>query len=225
VIDHTGLAAQRRDGLLPRSESIQRFFRKLGETGIPVIEPTPLLLPAHLDISPWGNPPHREAQHHGSPQAIDRTADVTAALLAPRLASRFDQVGARQERVRLQRSEISPSKRLFELVTSTNPMAVMMSPRIPDAVAQVQLAETRLEVLIDLDKLEARNANITASAIGLRSTVRTFVLEDMRGRLIDELRVRFVRFSNYDEYGRGSLEDAEVAYEALLNIHSLELLQ
>jgi len=224
VMDDSVLGGRGRDGLLPRSREFQEFLRTLNDAGIETLEPLSELIQSHLDIAPWGNLPHRENFHHGSPQAIDRTADQLASLLAPRLAARFDAVGSRTDRTPLTREALGMDAGLRSAVLKRGAEDLRNSPRIPVDVTRVRLSGAELEVLVDVGKLEARNLAIPASAAGLRSVVRTFVLEDVRGRVADELLVTFVRFASYDEYGRGNLGDWESVYEARLTKADLGLL-
>ena len=221
VVDSSGLGAQLRDGLLPRSPLLQSFFEELRRAGLTVAEPNSQLLPAHLEVTPWGNPPHGHHQHHGSPQAIDRTGEQLAAMLAPRLSAHFDRHGQRAERS----PAILPLRGkggLRSLLGGRGRRILAQSSPLPTQVAEVELRNDRLEALVDLGRIEKLGLDVPASLRGVRSVARSYVLEDVRGQLVDQLHVRFVRFSNYDEYGRGTLVGAEPVFEFTLNRDTIE---
>jgi hypothetical protein len=102
--------------------------------------------------------------------------------------------------------------------------ALTRAPILPSRVVQVELRNDRLETLVDLGRIESLGIDVPPSIHGVRSVARTFILEDVRGQLVDELHVRFVRFSNYDEYGRGTLEGAEPVFEFTLNRDTIDAL-
>jgi hypothetical protein len=221
IVDNSGLGAQLRDGLLPRSSALQSFYAELQQGGIALLEPNSQLTRALLEVSPWGNPPHKNFQHHGSPQAIDRTAEQLASMLAPRLAAHFEQQGQRTGRTRLVQRR-GREGGLQALLAARGRKQLARAPILPPHVAQVQLRDDRLEALVDLGRIEKLGIDVPASLDGVRSVARSFVLEDVRGQLVDELHVRFVRFSNYDEYGQGTLEGAEPVFEFTLDRNSID---
>ncbi len=212
VVDNSGLGGSRRDGLLPRSEVYRDFIDDLRNAGIRTLEPTSSLLPSHLHVAPWGNLPYRPGHHHGSPQAIEETAKKLAQQLAPLLARRFREHPPAAERLRMPTDQVLGGG-LVSTIPRARRGAIKRQPRIPAALAQVRLEDNELQILIDVGRLEKRNSKIAANEAGVLSAIRTFVLEDARGRMADALHVRFVRFANYDEYGRGTLQDAETLFE------------
>ncbi len=212
IVDGNGMGADGRDGLRPRSLALRKLFAELRQSGFAVIEPTSQLLVELLEGAPWGNPPYSRAHHHGSPPSIDRTARVLAAQLAPRLAAGFERRGQRDERDPL---IFDKSRRggLRALIRGKGDAPFRALPDVPRSVAQIQIRGTRLEVVIDKGKLDELDVSIPASQLGMASAIKTFVVEDVRGALVDAMRVRFVRFSNYDEYGQGTMEGATPLYQ------------
>jgi hypothetical protein len=85
LFDDTALASPGRDGLRASSTAMHELL-ELGESyGFWRLEPSDRLLRELIDDSPWGNQPWGVGQIHGAPWAIDRTAELLASEMAPRL--------------------------------------------------------------------------------------------------------------------------------------------
>ncbi len=220
VIDTSTLGARGRDGVLPRAPVFQAFFAELRRAGLGTVDPTPMLVSAHLEVSPWGNIPHRENQHHGSPQAIDATAQHIAALLAPRLAQHFDEFGQRTRRA--PKALDSRGRRDLQHALASRLSEPRETPLlIPNRAAHVMLRERTLDVLVDVGRVDELGLDLPGSSRGVASVIHTYVMNDVRGQIADELRVRFVRFKSYDEYGLGALDGAEVLFEVELDTETI----
>lgn len=85
LFDDTALASSGRDGLQASSPDMLALLALARARGLWVIEPTSMLLRELLADSPWGNQPYGRGMIHGAPWAIDRTAELLAFMMAPRV--------------------------------------------------------------------------------------------------------------------------------------------
>lgn len=85
LFDDSALASPGRDGLRASSPAMHELLGLARERGIWLLEPSDRLLRDLINDSPWGNQPYGVGQIHGAPWAIDRTAELLASIMAPRL--------------------------------------------------------------------------------------------------------------------------------------------
>ncbi len=84
-VDTSSLESEAREGLRATDPALVEFAERAREHGFWVLAPSDILLAELLANSPWGNQPWGRGQRHGSPWAIDRTAEHLIGLLAPRM--------------------------------------------------------------------------------------------------------------------------------------------
>jgi hypothetical protein len=85
LFDDTALASPGRDGLRASSPAMHELLELARAQGFWLLEPSDRLLRELINDSPWGNQPWASGQIHGAPWAIDRTAELLASSMAPRL--------------------------------------------------------------------------------------------------------------------------------------------
>jgi hypothetical protein len=85
LFDDTALASDGRDGLQASSPDMLGLLARARARGLFVIEPSHMLLRELLVDSPWGNQPYAVGMTHGAPWAIERTAELLAFVMAPRV--------------------------------------------------------------------------------------------------------------------------------------------
>jgi hypothetical protein len=207
ILDNDAMTASRRDGLRSSSERMLEFLALCDDAGFLVLRPSDLLLREAIDHAPWGNAPFKGT--HGSTWAMDLAGQAFAALAYPDLREHLrDRVPA------LQRPRVAALEVKEPLYPAFSGKRVEWASRVeerPPEALQRNLEGSRLELLVDLGKagVEGELPVEQADAIVLGYLVEALV-RDPAGRLASEVTISLARFGNYDEYGVGVLEGAEV---------------
>ncbi len=214
ILDAQSLASNKRDGLRGPSQRHQDFVELCDSAGFLVIRPGDLLLREAIDHAPWGNAPF--VGPHGSTWAIELTAEAFATLAYPAIREHLrDRVPAL---LRPRTAEVIVSEPLFDAFGDAGDDWAEITPKIDPDAMQRHLDGSRLELLIDLGKagVEGLPERELEDELVLGYLVHA-LLRDPAGRLASEVQITLARFDNYDEYGVGVLEGAQVVDQRSLD--------
>ena len=200
LIDLSGLGQHSRSGL-HRIAAAERFLDELEAAGLQTVRPTSSLLPDLNRVYPWGTPPFRPYDHHGSIPAIEATARALARALTPLVAEHARTHAALSDR--RPDAPVSRQQCLTDILDDGLIQKLETVSALPRTALTVRLYGTHLEALVDTTRVGS-----DSSAPILLRAMRSLLLDDSRANLATSLKVRQVRFFNYDEYGQGVLESA-----------------
>lgn len=221
--DNSAMEANDRDGLRATHIELRKLIRNIEELGFVVLQPSDTLLRELASESPWGSQPWGEAQHHGSPWAIDLTARALASMSYPLIRAHLHGRQPARERERDPSSfrEQAKGKLLVDaLVRAKIDRSTL--PDIPPAYVQRTYEDRRVRIHVDLagvKKLGRSDAELESIALAVLYTV---LVDEVYGELAISASVDLVEFSNYDEYGEGVLESANSAWSREFDRAKLE---
>ncbi|KIG13887.1 hypothetical protein DB30_07440 [Enhygromyxa salina] len=205
LFDNTALDADGRDGLRASAATTHELLEAGRMLGFLVLEPSDRMLRDLLVESPWGTQPWGHSEHHGAPYAIDRTAEVLAALSYPRI-SRF-LAGREPARRRPLERGTKRGKRLADAFEGLD-LELDALPAVVPTYLQQTYDAGHVQVFVDLagfPKLGRSEAELERIA----AAVLIAALDgEAYGQLASKVTVTLVEFDNYDEYGEGVLESA-----------------
>lgn len=207
LVDTSPYIVRNRDSLRTIPEPVQRFFELARARGVEVVEVGDRMLDEHLEISPFGTPPMTGT--HMSTWAVDAVADQMAVSLSP-----FVRAELRDRVPACQIPDDAVSKKSVKLLDKVfaeveHPWAEAL-PRLPLAALQISYEDAVLRVFIDLGQL-GTGEDIDAEDIDelMLACVYELVVRQRYGVRLAEIEVG--RFSNYDEYGAGVSEGAQIS--------------
>ncbi len=207
ILDNDAMTSARRDGLRASAKRTRELFELAEEAGFVVLRPSDLLLREAIDHAPWGNAPFTGT--HGSTWAMDLAGEGFAALAYPGVREHLR--GRVPALMRPHADAIEAQEPLYAAFKSTRIDWAARARKLPKPALQRELDGAHLELLVDLGKagVEGEPSASEADALVLAYLVEALV-RDPAGRLAATVTISLVRFGNYDEYGEGVLEDAEV---------------
>jgi hypothetical protein len=223
--DNSQTEANRRDGLRSTDANVIAVLDQARALGFTVVRPGDLLLERLATESPWGNQPYANNQHHGATWAIDRNAELVAALIYPVLR-RF-----LRGRTPARLGERDPLE--FEAGSPDEPLRAALDgvtidrkrlPTVATSHLQREYESGLLHVHVDLagyPDLARNEAQLERLAIAVALTVLD---DDVYAELARELEIEIVEFANYDEYGDGVLDSATSLWKRRLDHSSLQTL-
>ncbi len=208
--DNSAMDANDRDGLRATHVELRELIENIQELGFVVLEPSDRLLRELMTESPWSNQPWGDAQHHGSPWAIDLTARVLASMSYPLIREHL----RGREPARLHERDPAEFRDTVEgefLVDAFHEQKIDRSklPRIAPAHVQRAYDSGFVQIHVDLagvGELGRSEAELESIALAVLYKV---LVDEVYGELASKATVQLVEFSNYDEYGEGVLESAE----------------
>ena len=207
VIDNDAMISLERDGLRTTGPRLREFLQLCEGAGFVVLRPSDLLLREAIDHAPWGNAPFSGG--HGSTWSVDLTAGVVAQQSYARIREHFS--GRTPALQRPRTDAIDTSEPLYEVFTEAGDGWAILADRVPEDAIGRHPDGDRLELLVDLGKAGADPEPSAQQRDRLvLSTLVHVLLRDPVGRLANEVSIGLVNFSNYDEYGVGVLDGAEV---------------
>ncbi|MCH9682833.1 MAG: hypothetical protein K0V04_15460 [Deltaproteobacteria bacterium] len=214
VLDAQSMASNKRDGLRGPTTKHTDFLDLCESAGFLVLRPGDLLLRDSIDHAPWGNAPFKGP--HGSTWAVDLTARAFADLTYPALREHLrDRVPAlmrpRAEKVAI----VAP---LYEAFSEASDDWASLARTVPPEAMQRRMDGSRIELLVDLGKAGA-SGELTREQedeLALGYLVLA-LLRDPAGRLASEVHLTLAQFSNYDEYGVGVLDGAQIVDQRTLD--------
>jgi len=221
--DLSSMEANRRDGMRSTDKQVRELLDQAKQLGFVVLDPGDRLLPELLRNSPWGNQPFGENQHHGSPWAIDITAQTLAAMSYPILREFLrDRVPARwRERppadFEAQAVKHDPLRRALDRV-ALDPNKL---PPINPSFIQTELVNGELRVHVDLAGFggAAEHDGFDVLAVAVIDQV---LRGDVYAELADSLLLELVEFRNYNEYGDGVVDSAKPRWTRKFDRAALE---
>lgn len=219
MIDNDAMVAPKRDGLRATGSRLQTLLELCEQAGFVVLRPSDLLLREAIDHAPWGNAPFKGT--HGSTWSMDVTGRTLAALVLPELRAHLR--GRVPALMRGRVEAIEAGEPLFEAFDGATGEWPALARDVASEAMQKSLQGSRLELLVDLGKAgvdgELTRPQADALVLGF---VAEAVVRDPSGRLATEVEISLARFRNYDEYGVGVLEGAEVVDRRVLDRERLE---
>jgi hypothetical protein len=210
ILDNDAMTSSKRDGLRSSGKRIRQFLGLCGDAGFLVLRPSDLLLREAIDHAPWGNAPFKGT--HGSTWAMDLAGEAFAALAYPDLRQHLRGRVPALSRPRVAAVEVGdPLYLVFARGSKLGDDWAERLRDVPEQAMQRELDGDRLELLVDLGKvgLEREPTAADLDALVLAFLVEA-LLHDPTGRLASTVEISLARFANYDEYGLGVLEAAEV---------------
>lgn len=219
ILDNDAMTSARRDGLRASVKRTRELYALCEEAGFLVLRPSDLLLRESIDYAPWGNAPFTGT--HGSTWAMDRAGEAFAALVEPALREHLR--GRVPALMRPRAAVIEAQEPLYPAFTGVHGDWAARLRRVPGPALQRELDGAHLQLLVDLGKagVEGELAAGDADALVLAYLVEALV-RDPAGRLADTVTISLVRFGNYDEYGEGVLEGAQVVERRQLDRAALD---
>jgi NHL repeat len=208
ILDNDAMTSSKRDGLRGSSKRLRELLELCRDAGFVVLRPSDLLLREAIDHAPWGNAPFKGT--HGSTWAMDLSGETFAALAYPAVREHlWGRVPALQ-RPRVEAVEVKDPVYAAFTDAAGDDWAARVEELPPEAM-QRNLEGSRLELLVDLGKagVEAELSAAEADMVVLGYLVEALVRDPM-GKMASEVTISLARFGNYDEYGVGVLEGAEV---------------
>ena len=219
MIDNDAMSAPKRDGLRATGARLQQLLELCEQAGFLVLRPSDLLLREAIDHAPWGNAPFSGT--HGSTWSVDVTGQTLAALVLPELRAHLR--GRVPASMRTRVEAIEAGEPLFEAFDGAPGEWPELARDVASEAMQRSLEGSRLELLVDVGKAgvegELTPQQVDALVLGY---VAEAVVKDPAGRLATEVEISLARFRNYDEYGVGVLEGAEVMVRRELDRDGLE---
>src|SRR5690606_19453188 len=198
---------------------LQQLLELCEQAGFLVLRPSDLLLREAIDHAPWGNAPFSGT--HGSTWSVDVTGQTLAALVLPELRAHLR--GRVPASMRTRVEAIEAGEPLFEAFDGAPGEWPELARAVASEAMQRSLEGSRLELLVDVGKAgvegELTPQQVDALVLGY---VAEAVVKDPAGRLATEVEISLARFRNYDEYGVGVLEGAEVVVRRELDRDGLE---
>jgi hypothetical protein len=218
LFDNSAMDATGRDGLRPSTAKVHELLDAARKLGFVVLEPSDRMLRDLLVESPWSTQPWGKEAHHGASYAIDRTAEVMAALIHPALRAHL--VGRTPARLRA-RTELKRGKRLVSAFEGVEFDRAAL-PEVRPAYIQQDYAAGHVRLFVDLSGF---TAELLAAPDGLDRVAAAVLIATLEheafGQLADQVTVTLVEFDNYDEYGEGVLESASRKWEETLDAEQL----
>jgi len=221
--DTQGLFGRYRDGLQPLTPGYQATKALIRDSGFEVVEMEETLLQYSQRMHPVGSPPFQE--HHAAPWTIEAAGRILAARLYPKLS---DQVTGRMPALERFASDMDGAAAEDLLVTALESGLAAHGPfaliPVPDQAVQRRSDGRHLDMLLDLEKTPAYRAasnGVSLDHIAL-SVLRHALVRDVAGRRAQSGRLRLAVFRNYDEYGEGVAEGAEILWTLDLSPADLE---
>jgi hypothetical protein len=210
LFDNSALDADGRDGLRASSKATHELLEAGRKLGFLVLEPSDRMLRDLLVESPWGTQPWAHSEHHGAPYAIDRTAEVLAALSYPKI-SRF--LSGREPARRRPLERVNKrGKRLADAFEGRE-LDTQSLPEVKLSYLQQTYDADHVQVFVDLagfPELGRSGADLERIA----AAVLIAALDgEAYGQLASKVTVTLVEFDNYDEYGEGVLESASTKWD------------
>jgi len=140
---------------------------------------------------------------------MDLTGEAFAALAYPDLREHLR--GRVPALLRPRVAAVEAGEPLYKAFGGRRGRIVKQAREVPPEALQKYLDGSRLELLVDLGKagIEGELSPADADAIVLAYLVEA-IHRDPAGRLASSVEISLARFSNYDEYGVGVLEAADV---------------
>ncbi len=221
--DNSQTEANRRDGLRSTDADVIAVLDQARGLGFTVVRPGDLLLQRLAVESPWGNQPYANNQHHGSTWALDRNAELVAALTYPVLREFLR--GRTPARLR----ERDPTS--FDQTPRGESLRTLLPGLAIDRTRLVAVAASHLQreydsgllrVHVDLagyPKLARSEAELEKLAVAV---VLTVLDDDVYAELARELEIEIVEFANYDEYGEGVVDSAKSLWRRRFDRASLD---
>ncbi len=207
VIDNDAMTSRKRDGLRSTGPRLREFLQLCESTGFLVIRPSDLLLREAIDHAPWGNAPFSGS--HGSTWSVDLTASVVAQQSYAKIREHFS--GRTPALRRPRAAAIEAGQPLYEIFIEADDGWAILADRVSEDAIGRRPDGDRLELLVDLVKAgsDPEPSQLQRDRLIL-SVLVSVLLRDPAGRLANEVSIGLVNFSNYDEYGVGVLDGAEV---------------
>jgi len=223
-INNVGMYCRRREGLRETPEAVKRFIEVTRRAGYPVLELTDPLIRDSLEVFPWGCPPYEG--HHGSPMAIDASARLIASQVYPLLKSHFQHRLPAIDRLPATPSvPVDPADLLSTVFTWAKVDWEQMGLLRTDLLAmQKAYANQRLSIFVDLNRVASYRPGRPESQLDwiALSVLYQNLVKDIVGRRTTRVTLSMATFANYDEYGEGVLDSAEILYEKTLNRSQLQ---
>ncbi len=220
-IDANPLFSRYKDSLRPDTPSYRESRRFIEKAGFEVVDIGGELLRAAISNYPTGSPPF--LAHHASPWAIDEAADLLAARLYPGLAKHLtDRIPALQRLGPLLDEPLETLRTVIEGFEAT--WGTMPTVPVPMNALQHRYADGHLRLLLDLNRVAAYRSGLSEAGIEriAWSVLRQALYGDLAGRLATTVSLRLATFANYDEYGAGVADSAEIVLRLDLDNVDLE---
>lgn len=207
ILDNDAMTASKRDGLRASNQRLRDFLKLCRAAGFLVLRPGDQLLREAIDHAPWGNAPFKGT--HGSTWAMDLTGEAFASLVYPDLREHLR--GRVPVLLRPRAEAVEVGEPLYKAFGGRRARVAKSARDVPAEALQRNLEGGRLELLVDLGKvgLEGELTPEEADALVLAYLVEA-IQRDPAGRLASTVELSLARFGNYDEYGVGVLEAAEI---------------
>lgn len=216
VLDNDAMTSRKRDGLRGNTKRHLDFLELCQSAGFWVVRPSDALLSEAIDHAPWGTAPFSGS--HGSPWAIELTGLALARAAYPAIREHLDGKLPALARPWAQRyAQTEPLHLAFEAAGSDWASA---AADVPADALQVSLVGRHLHVVVDADRARREQPSASDEALALGSMVESIV-RDPKGHLANRVTVTIVRFSSYDEYGVGVLDQGQTVLTRSLSTDEL----
>jgi hypothetical protein len=220
--DMSSIEANRRDGLRSTDTETRDLLAQAKQLGFVVLDPGDRLVPELLIHSPWANQPFVYNEHHGSTWAVDLTAQTVAAMIYPRLREFLRGRTPARERERPPEwfEEHEQRREPLRLALAEIELDRSKLAKIQPGFVQTEYVDRQLRVHVDLAGFaDHAGAELDALAVAV---IDHILREDVYADLAESLRLEFVEFRNYDEYGDGVVGSARPRWSREFDRSSLE---
>lgn len=221
--DNSQMEANRRDGLRSTDPKVIAVLDQARTLGFTVVRPGDLLLERLALDSPWGNQPYANNQHHGASWAVDRSAELIAALAYPVLREFLrERTPARLRERDPDSFGAGPRGETLRSVVIEAAIDRSKLPKVASSHLQREYGSGRLRVHVDLagyPKLARSETQLERLGIAVALTV---LEDDIYADLARELDIEIVEFANYDEYGDGVVDSANSLWKRHFDRRSLQ---